>query len=73
MSDGNSSGAEGEFYRIPLCVVRNGVVSALGGWSEPSWGSVDPERGNGLALVTVGSELASPFEKWSDYHLEEGR
>ena len=55
------------------CVVRNGVVSALGGWSEPSWGSVDPKRGNGLALVTVGSELASPFEKWSDYHLEEGR
>ena len=73
MSEGNSSGAEGEFCRIPLCVVRNGVVSALGGWSEPSWGSVDPERGNGLALVTVGSELASPFEKWSDYHLEEGR
>ena len=41
VSKGISSGVEGELGRFPLCVVRNGVVSALDGWSEPSWGSVD--------------------------------
>lgn len=41
VSKGISSGAEGELGRFPLCVVRNGVVSVLDGWSEPSWGSVD--------------------------------
>ena len=36
VSEGISSGAERELGQIPSCVVRNGVVSALDGWSEPS-------------------------------------
>ncbi|RVW30578.1 hypothetical protein CK203_086079 [Vitis vinifera] len=68
-----SSGAEREMGQIPLCVVRIGVFSALGGWSESSWGSVDIVSVNELALVPVGSEFASPIEKRIDCHLEEGR
>ena len=71
--EGISSGAEREMGQIPLCVVRIGVFSALGGWSESSWGSVDIVSVNELALVPVGSEFASPIEKRIDCHLEEGR
>ncbi|RVW81134.1 Nicastrin [Vitis vinifera] len=75
-----SRGVGGDFQwsgkgdgQIPLCVVRIGVFSALGGWSESSWGSVDIVSVNELALVPVGSEFASPIEKRIDCHLEEGR
>ena len=54
-----------------MSVGRNRAALAFGGWSEPSWDSVDAERGNGLALVPVGSDLTSPFEKRSVCHLEE--
>ena len=54
-----------------MSVGRNRAALAFGGWSEPSWDSVDAERWNGLALVPVGSDLTSPFEKRSVCHLEE--
>ena len=60
--EGISSGAKRKMGQILLCVVRIGVFSALGGWSEPSWGSVDIVSVNELALVPVGLEFASPIE-----------
>ncbi|RVW88495.1 hypothetical protein CK203_043836 [Vitis vinifera] len=57
---------------FPLSVVRNRAASAFGGWSEPSWDSGDAEKVNGLALVPVGSDFTSPFEKRSVCHLEKG-
>ena len=72
VSEGFSYGAEGELGRFQPSVVRNRAALAFGGWSEPSWGSVDAERVNGLALVPVGLDFTSPFEKRSVCHLEEG-
>ena len=72
VSEGVSSGAEGAMGRIPLCVVLIEDVSVLSGWNEPPWGLVDIVSANELALVPVGSEYASPFEKMIDCHLEEG-
>ena len=69
---GFAYGAEGELGRFPLSVVRNRAASAFGGWSEPSWDSGDAEKVNGLALVPVGSDFTSPFEKRSVCHLEKG-
>ncbi|RVW49042.1 hypothetical protein CK203_080976 [Vitis vinifera] len=70
-SEGVDYGADGELGQFAMSVGRNRAALAFGGWSEPSWDSVDAERGNGLALVPVGSDLTSPFEKRSVCHLEE--
>ncbi|WKA10977.1 hypothetical protein VitviT2T_028516 [Vitis vinifera] len=70
-SEGVDYGAEGELGQFAMSVGRNRAALAFGGWSEPSWDSVDAERWNGLALVPVGSDLTSPFEKRSVCHLEE--
>ncbi|RVW24396.1 putative ribonuclease H protein [Vitis vinifera] len=72
VSGGFAYGAEGELGRFPQNVVRNRAASAFGGWSEPSWDSVDAKRVNGFALVLMGSDFTSPFEKRSVCHLEEG-
>ena len=51
---------------------RNRAASAFGDWSGHSWDSGDVERGNGLALVPVGEDFTSLFEKRSASHIEEG-
>ena len=65
-------GAEGELGRFEPSVGRNRAASAFGDWSEHSRDSGDAERGNGLALLPVGEDFTSPFEKRSACHIEEG-
>ena len=71
--EGLDYGAEGELGRFEPSVGRNRAASAFGDWSGHSWDSGDAERGDGLALVPVGEDFTSPFEKRSAYHIEEGR
>ncbi|RVX18713.1 putative ribonuclease H protein [Vitis vinifera] len=72
VSEGLDYGAKGELGRFEPSVGRNKAASAFGDWSEHSWDSGDAERGNGLALVPVGEDFTSPFEKRSACHIEEG-
>ena len=72
VSEGLDYGAEGELGCFEPSVRRNRVASAFGDWSGHSWDSGDVERGNGLALVPVGEDFTSLFEKRSASHIEEG-